>query len=69
MKEKKCVVCGATDGLVSHHMDAVHGALLPDAVVYVCRKCHGRIHRTHDMRFFKLKEATEKLRRLLDDQT
>ncbi|RLI68562.1 MAG: hypothetical protein DRP02_12370 [Candidatus Gerdarchaeota archaeon] len=66
MSEKKCAICGSTKNLVLHHMDAVHGALLPDAVVCLCRACHNRVHRKHDMHFFALEEAYKKLQKIVN---
>jgi len=67
-EEKRCAVCGATEDLVLHHEDAVHGALLPNAVVWLCRRHHAQVHAKHDLRFFKLEEAARELRRLLKDE-
>ena len=71
MSEKRCAICGSTEDLVLHHMDGFHGAFLPKATVWLCRSCHARIHKKHDRRFFKWKEAErifkEEVRRLLND--
>jgi len=46
-------------------MDAVHGQLLPDAVVWLCRRHHTQVHAKHDSRFFKLEEAVKEFQRRL----
>ena len=63
----RCERCGSTENLVVHHADGVHGALLPDETIILCRRCHALVHRTHDLRFFKLKEASDKLKEILQD--
>ncbi len=65
--ERKCAICGTTKDLVLHHMDAVHGALLPNATIWLCRKHHTQVHMKHDLRFFKLEEAIKELKRRLGD--
>ena len=59
---KKCAICGATENLVLHHMDGFHGQFLPDAVVWLCRRCHARVHAKRDKRFFKWKEVEKMIK-------
>ena len=65
MSERRCAICGTTKHLVLHHMDAVHGQLLPDAVVWLCRRHHAQVHAKHDSRFFRLEEAVKEFQRRL----
>ena len=41
---ERCQRCGSTKNLVVHHKDGVHGALFPDEVVVLCRRCHAIVH-------------------------
>lgn len=41
----RCVVCGATDGVVEHHV-----SYDPESTVPACRSCHTRIHKDPSFR-------------------
>lgn len=61
-EKKKCAICGSTKDLVIHHMDGLHGRVLPDATIVLCRRCHARIHGKRDKRFFKWDEVEKRLK-------
>jgi len=65
MTEKKCALCGATENLCLHHMDGHHGQFLPDAVIWLCRRCHAKVHAKRDNRFFRWEEVEKKFKELL----
>ena len=68
MNEKKCAICGSTKNLVLHHMDGFHGQFLPNAVIYLCRSCHARVHAKHDKRFFRWSEVEKIFREILGEK-
>ena len=46
---EKCELCGTTEDLVVHHRDGVHGVLIPDDTMILCRRCHNKIHRLREL--------------------
>jgi hypothetical protein len=43
-RDRRCVVCGAVEGLTVHHRR--RGTRDPGSLVTVCAACHARIHRS-----------------------
>lgn len=42
--ERRCVECGAVDGLCVHHIDGNHGNDSLDNLQWMCMSCHSRLH-------------------------